>query len=175
MNAHMKRLVVGIGCRRGASVEQIDAAVRSALGPHAIDDIRAIATIDIKAQEPGIVDFCARHALPLHVFSRGEIAAASALAAAGQTSAQASAQTDSQTDAQTTVQPSAPSSMVRAHVGVDGVCEPCALLAAPEGRLIAPKRAFDGGVTVAIAIVDSVAHATFDHEPSRQQYHQDAQ
>ncbi|QYD71490.1 cobalamin biosynthesis protein [Paraburkholderia edwinii] len=160
MNRPIKRLAVGIGCKRGASVEQIDAAVLSALGPHSIDDVRAIATIDIKAHEPGIVGFCARHALPLHVFSREQIAAASAVSHAGQMTA--------------------PSPHVRAHLGVDGVCEPCALLAAAAGRLIAPKRVFEGGVTVAIATADatadSVALATFDHEPTQhQQHHEDAQ
>ncbi|APR39482.1 cobalamin biosynthesis protein [Paraburkholderia sp. SOS3] len=155
ITARPKRLVVGIGCKRGASVEQIDAAVRSALGPHSIDDVRAVATVDIKAREAGIAGFCARHALPLHAFSREQIANAASVFA-GQTSA--------------------PSRAVRAHVGVDGVCEPCALLAAPQGRLVAPKRAFEGGVTVAIAIVDSVAHATFGRERTQhRQHHQDAQ
>jgi cobalt-precorrin 5A hydrolase len=32
---------------------------------------------------------------------------------------------------------------------VDGVCEPCALIASPRGQLIVPKTALDG-VTVAI-------------------------
>jgi cobalt-precorrin 5A hydrolase len=156
MNRPIKRLAVGIGCKRGASVEQIDAAVLSALGPYSIDDVRSIATIDIKAHEPGIVEFCARHALPLHVFSREQIAAASALSDAGHTTA--------------------PSPHVRAHLGVDGVCEPCALLAAPAGRLIAPKRVFEGGVTVAIATADSVALATSGHEfTQHQQHHEDAQ
>jgi cobalt-precorrin 5A hydrolase len=166
MHAPMKTLAVGIGCKRGAGVEQVDAAVRSALaatagahGAHSFDDIRAIATIDIKAHEPGIVGFCARHALPLQVFSREQIAGAAASPAATRTTM--------------------PSPVVRAHLGVDGVCEPCALLVAPNGRLIAPKRVFEGGVTVAIAIVidDSVAHATFEPEPPPQQHphRQDAQ
>jgi cobalt-precorrin 5A hydrolase len=43
-----------------------------------------------------------------------------------------------------------PSAAARAHLGVDGVCEPCALLSAPGGCLIVPKTVLDG-VTVAIA------------------------
>ncbi|CAB3752012.1 cobalamin biosynthesis protein [Paraburkholderia humisilvae] len=134
----MKRLAVGIGCRRGASVEQIDAAVRDALRPHSIDEVRAVATIDIKANEPGIVEFCARYALPLHTFSREQIAA---VAIAARTT---------------------PSAAVRAHLGVDGVCEPCALLAAPDGRLVIPKHTFNG---VAVALADTVAPATVAHVP----------
>jgi cobalt-precorrin 5A hydrolase len=129
----MKRLALGIGCRRGTPVEQIDAAVRDALGTHSIDEVATIATIDSKAQEPGLMAFCARYALPLQTFSRAQIENAPAVPTA--------------------------SAAVRAHAGIDGVCEPCALLAAPAGQLITPKRVL-GSVTVAIAIVDTVAGAT---------------
>ncbi|MFC0397449.1 cobalamin biosynthesis protein [Paraburkholderia rhizosphaerae] len=136
----MKRLAVGIGCKRGTRVEQIDAAVRDALGSHSIDEIRAVATVDVKANEPGILEFCARHALPLRVFSREQIAAACAAAS------------------------TTPSDIVRAHLGVDGVCEPCARLALPDGQLLIPKRV-SNGVAVAIAVDDTVAHATVKHAP----------
>jgi cobalt-precorrin 5A hydrolase len=42
---------------------------------------------------------------------------------------------------------------------VDGVCEPCALIAATRGRLLLPKNAL-GGVTVAI-----VQDRGFDEPP----------
>ncbi|MGH8780296.1 cobalamin biosynthesis protein [Paraburkholderia sp.] len=128
MNAH---LIAGIGCRSGVSAEQIDAALHVALGGRLLTDVRAIATIDAKAQEPGLLAFCERHALPLQVFTREQIAAF--------TSALSS-----------TSIISAPSSIVRARFGIDGVCEPCALLASHDGQLIAGKIACDG-VTVALA------------------------
>jgi cobalamin biosynthesis protein CbiG len=65
-----------------------------------------------------------------------------------------------------------PSAAVREHLGVDGVCEPCALLAAtaglgesvalnaPQARLLVRKTVVDG-VTVAIASSD--AHADSEH------------
>ncbi|SEJ15160.1 cobalt-precorrin 5A hydrolase [Paraburkholderia diazotrophica] len=116
---------MGIGCRRGVSVEQIEAAVRDALGDMLpFEALRAVATVDIKAAEPGLVAFCARHALPMRTFTREQIAAL-----------------DAHTNA---------SQAVREHMGVDGVCEPCALLATRNGRLLVHKRARDG-VTVAIA------------------------
>jgi cobalt-precorrin 5A hydrolase len=121
-----KPLTLGIGCRRFASAEQIDAAVRAALGAHALDAVRAIATIDAKAQEPGLVAFCARHRLPLVVFTRAQIAELAAMPAL------------------------APSPAARAHLGVDGVCEPCALLASQGGRLVVGKTVHHG-VTVAVA------------------------
>jgi cobalt-precorrin 5A hydrolase len=36
-------------------------------------------------------------------------------------------------------------------VGLDGVCEPCALIACGRGRLVVPKTTLDG---VAIAVVE---------------------
>lgn len=146
----MKTLTVGIGCRLHSSAEQIEAAVRAALGAHAFDEISTIASVDIKALEAGLLEFCARHALPLKLFSRERIVAISV---------------------------DNPSAAAREHLGIDGVCEPCALLAAAaefdaanasgtagtsgaphapiasnpvQARLLARKTTH-GGVTVAIA------------------------
>jgi cobalt-precorrin 5A hydrolase len=129
----MTTLIAGIGCRRGVSAEQIEAAVRDALGgtlPFAA--LAAVASLDTKAAEPGLVAFCARHALPLHTFTRDQIAALDA--------------------------PLTASHAVREHLGVDGVCEPCALLAAHTHELLVPKCARDG-VTVAIACAAAHPHS----------------
>ncbi|HEX3381715.1 MAG TPA: cobalamin biosynthesis protein [Paraburkholderia sp.] len=163
----MKTLSVGIGCRLHSSAEHIEAAVRAALGSHTFDQIRTVATVDTKADEAGLLEFCARHALPLQLFSREQIAA----------------------------MPLAnPSAAVREHLGVDGVCEPCALLAAstepaalvasavppdhaapdalvaptaPGARLLVPKT-LHAGVTVAIA----ATAADTGHEPPINDTHQ---
>jgi cobalamin biosynthesis protein CbiG len=149
----MKTLSVGIGCRLHSSAEQIEAAVRTALGTRAFDQIRVVASVDTKASEAGLLAFCARHSLPLQLFSREQIAAMTV---------------------------AKPSSRVREHLGVDGVCEPCALLAAsaqpdvayaapdaPDARTppAAPRaparllvcKTLHAGVTVAIATTS--AHA----------------
>jgi len=99
----MKTLSVGIGCRLHASADEIENAVRAALGPHAIEDIATVASIETKAAEAGLLEFCARHGLPLRVFSREQIAA---------------------------IRVTHASAAAREHAGVDGVCEPCALLGA---------------------------------------------
>jgi cobalamin biosynthesis protein CbiG len=137
---HGRSLVLGIGCRRGVSLEQIEAAVWAALRDMARHDeaahrastyiaehVACIATIDTKAHEPALLAFCQRHALPLKVFCAEEIAACLR-------------------EHPGLVQ----SPVVLDHASVAGVCEPCALLAAPGGRLVAAKRAYDG-VTVAVA------------------------
>ncbi|HTJ91544.1 MAG TPA: cobalamin biosynthesis protein [Pararobbsia sp.] len=120
----LKPLAVGIGCRRGASIAQIEGAVMHALGERRLDEVREIATIDLKADEPGIVTFCQQHGLPLRVFSHAQIAARPWT--------------------------STPSAWVRENIGLDGVCEPCALLACARGALVVNKTALDG-VAVAIA------------------------
>lgn len=121
----LKPLVIGIGCRKGVSAERIEQAVRHALQARRIDEIREVATIDVKAREPGLLAFCAWHALPLRIFSRDNVAARAWV--------------------------TQPSAWVRRHIGVDGVCEPCALLASVRGQLLVSKTALEG---VAVAIVE---------------------
>ncbi|WP_168790742.1 cobalamin biosynthesis protein [Paraburkholderia aromaticivorans] len=143
----MKTLSVGIGCRLHSSAGQIEAAVRAALGVHSFDEIRTVASLDTKAREAGLLEFCARHALPLTFFSLEQIAA---------------------------VPVAEPSAAVREHLGVDGVCEPCALLSAaggaglsesagcdaPRATLLVRKTVY-AGVTVAIA--SAITHAERKH------------
>jgi cobalamin biosynthesis protein CbiG len=125
--AAARSIVLGIGCRHGVSLDQINAAVHAALGARSIGEVERVATIASKATEPALIEFCTRHELPLVAFSADAI---KACIRANHTLARSPA--------------------ARTHVGVDGVCEPCALLATPGGRLIAAKHALDG-VTVAIA------------------------
>jgi cobalamin biosynthesis protein CbiG len=136
--AATKPLVVGIGCRRGATVSQINAAVRAALGARSICEVGRVATIASKADEPALLEFCDCYGLPLVTFSSGEIKAC--------------------LDANVAL---AQSPNVREHVGVAGVCEPCALLATPGGMLIAAKHLLDG-VTVAIAAAPGHAEPAGD-------------
>ena len=124
----LKPLVVGIGCRKGVPAERIEAAVCKALaltpGQRRIGEIREVATIDLKAEEPGLLDFCAQHDLPLRVIARATVAARPWV--------------------------TLPSAWVQQNVGVDGVCEPCALIASGRGTLLVPKTTLDG---VAVAVV----------------------
>jgi cobalamin biosynthesis protein CbiG len=121
-------LALGIGCKRGVALAQIEAAVQRALGDWPLARVTAIATLDAKADEPALRAFCAAHALPLHTYTREQLAATPTLAP--------------------------PSAAARAQFGVDGVCEPCARLAANGGPLVRGKLALDG-VTVAIASVSA--------------------
>jgi cobalt-precorrin 5A hydrolase len=86
--------------------------------------VRELATVDLKANEPGLLSFSQRHGIPLRIIAKHQIEARSWV--------------------------SQPSDWVRESVGLDGVCEPCALIASTRGRLVVPKTALDG---VAVAIV----------------------
>ncbi|MET0267538.1 MAG: cobalamin biosynthesis protein [Duganella sp.] len=123
----LKPLTIGIGCRKGVAAERIEAAVQQALlaaGEYGMKDVRQMATVDLKAEEPGLLAFCLQHDLPLRVLARATLAARPWV--------------------------SQPSAWVKQNVGLDGVCEPCALVASPRGALLVPKMALDG---VAVAVV----------------------
>jgi len=121
----LKSLVVGVGCRKGISAEKIKHAIESALGARSLNDVREIATIDLKANEPGLLEYCAQHNIPLRIFSSRDVK-----------------------DRPWVTEPS---DWVQQNVGVVGVCEPCALMASVRGSLVVSKFRLDG---VAVAIVE---------------------
>jgi cobalt-precorrin 5A hydrolase len=123
----VKPFVAGIGCRRGVSQEQIERAVRQALAHRELSAVRELATIDLKAGEPGLSAFSQRHGIPLRVIATQRIV--------------------------TRPWVTQGSDWVRQSVGVDGVCEPCALIACTRGRLVVPKTCLEG---VAVALVEDV-------------------
>ena len=128
----LKPLVVGIGCRKGVNTGQIDAAVKLALGARQLTEVRELATIDLKANEPGLLAFCAQHDLPLRVLASATVAARPWVSKA--------------------------SDWVQQNVGLPGVCEPCALIANPRGKLIVTKTALNG---VAVAVVEDKKETLF--------------
>jgi cobalt-precorrin 5A hydrolase len=121
----LKSLVVGVGCRKGISAEKIKSAINAALGERSLNDVREIATIDLKANEPGLLEYCTQHNIPLRVFSSQDVK-----------------------DRPWVTEPS---DWVQQNVGVVGVCEPCALMASVRGSLVVSKFRLDG---VAVAIVE---------------------
>ena len=54
---------LGIGCRKGVSAGAVEQTVREALGRAGLPltAVNAVASIDIKKDEPGLVSFCAAH------------------------------------------------------------------------------------------------------------------
>lgn len=119
----IKPLTVGLGSRHGVNLEQVEQAIFQALGQHLTSEIREVVTVDLKAKEAGILAFCEKYALPLRILAHADLEARPFVTQA--------------------------SDWVQQNVGLPGVCEPCALIASPRGRLIVPKMALNG-VTVAI-------------------------
>jgi cobalt-precorrin 5A hydrolase/precorrin-3B C17-methyltransferase len=68
---HPRVLWVGIGCERGTSRELIETAIIQTCQRYhlAVGAIAGIATIDLKADETGLVEFCQAHNLPFQTFS----------------------------------------------------------------------------------------------------------
>jgi cobalt-precorrin 5A hydrolase len=126
-------LALGVGCRSGVTLTQIEAAVEAALTGRTFAQIKVVATLNAKAAEPALLAFCAAHALPLRTFTREQVVAL-------------------ETSLETDAAQSAPSAAAQARFGVAGVCEPCARLAANGGALVRAKLALDG-VTVALAAI----------------------
>ncbi|WP_058543986.1 cobalamin biosynthesis protein [Pseudomonas fluorescens] len=69
-------LVVGLGCQRGCPASTLRALLDQALLAHgiALDQVRALASIDLKHDEPGLLKLAEQLALPLICFSAEQLA-----------------------------------------------------------------------------------------------------
>ncbi|MDY7004395.1 MAG: precorrin-3B C(17)-methyltransferase [Cyanobacteriota bacterium] len=68
---HPRVLWIGVGCERGTSKKLISTAIQEVFQANHLAEgaIAGIATIDIKADEIGLVEFCQEKNLPLQTFS----------------------------------------------------------------------------------------------------------
>lgn len=68
-------LVVGLGCQRGCPVSTLRALLDQALQAHNIElrQIKALASIDLKRDEPGLIELAEQLALPLVYFSSEQL------------------------------------------------------------------------------------------------------
>ncbi len=120
-----KSLVAGIGFHRGLSASELEAALLGALEKSHLSplSLRILATIDSRREETGLLDLAKRRRLPVQFFPAERLRSFTA--------------------------PN-PSATVARYVGVDGVCEPSALLAS-NGRTLLLEKQKLGKVAVAIA------------------------
>lgn len=120
-----KNVYVGIGCKKGTESDKIEAAIKTALDMAGVrlTSVAGIASIDLKAKEPGLLEACRRLNLELKVFSAEELSCVKESVSG--------------------------SEFVEKVTGVDNVCERSAI-AAGGGKLILKKQVFDK-VTVAVA------------------------
>ena len=120
-----QRLSLGIGCRKGAAAEQIAQAVETvcAAFSYPLTAICEAASIDLKAEEAGLLAFCQKLRVPVRFYS-----------------AEVLRQVQGNFSA---------SSFVAGVTGVDNVCERAAIKSSG-GRLLVPKQVVHS-VTVALA------------------------
>ena len=119
-------LVVGIGCNRGTSADEIEQAVRSKLKQAflAFASIGCVASIDAKQDEVGLLEFAQRNRLPLEFHAAEQL---------------------NKVEMQSPVSINA-----QKAVGAKGVCEPAALLSSGLGALLIRKQKI-GNLTLAVA------------------------
>jgi cobalamin biosynthesis protein CbiG len=109
-------IVVGVGCSRGCDAGEllalVDAALREAGVPER-EPIGALATVDVKAREPGLVAAARRRGWPVRTHGAAALAA---------------------------VRVPTPSDVVARHLGTASVAEAAALLTSGAERLLLEKR-----------------------------------
>ena len=122
----VKSLIVGIGCRRGAKVENIIGAIREALAKvdATPEEVRFLASAELKSDETGLLQAAQELGLSLRFISAAEILSTSKSFRHSQ--------------------------FVAAKIKLPAVAEPSALLAGRRTQLILPKTIING-VTIAIA------------------------
>ncbi len=122
----MKSVIVGIGCRRSTPAEQIVAAVNEVLTAEgiAVEEVRLMASADVKANEQGLMEAAGMLGLPLRFISSTEI-------------------TESKRDFSR-------SDFVSRKVNLPAVAEPAALIAGRRTTFICRKKIV-GGITVSLA------------------------
>lgn len=122
-----KTLTIGMGCKRDTSLSELRDALQTTLrdAELAIDSIRAISTVDLKADESGLIALANELGVPLMAVNSEQLAVNSGQF--GELSASAATE----------------------KLGLVGVAEPTALIVS-EGELIVKKRSF-AHCTVAIA------------------------
>jgi cobalt-precorrin 5A hydrolase len=120
-----KSLVVGMGCRRGLPVDDLERFLFETMEQHELSmhSVRCIATSEVKRDEQGLLELANRLSVPVKFYSGDEL--------------------DSRPG------PSGPSA-AQEHLGVVGVSEPAALLASGSDTLIVPKVKSENA-TIAIA------------------------
>ena len=126
-----RTLVAGMGCRRGASADELDQLLIETFDSHnlALLSLRCIATAELKRDEPGLQQLAVKHGVPLVCYTSDEL-----------------------NSVFEGPNPPSPRPRVRQLLGMWGVSEPAAMLAAGSDELLVP-RVKTGRATIAVARV----------------------
>lgn len=126
LNIVPRTVYMGIGCRKGVPMSAIEEFILIQLSKNNISlhAIKGIASIDLKHNEQGLLDFALKYNLPLLFYSKEEL-----LSVPGKYRE---------------------SEFVMSITGVDNVCERAAVLLSAGGQLVSRKKS-GYGVTMALA------------------------
>lgn len=126
-------ITLGIGCKKGKSLEEIEKAVFEVLNNNdvSIHAIHNIATIDLKKEEQGLLDFCEKYNLKMDIFMTELLGSVPG--------------NFSESD------------YVKKVTGVGNVCERAAFIGSSYGVILQEKVAKDG-ITVSLARKEQVIH-----------------
>ena len=122
---HPKILTAGIGCNRNTPAAEIEQALEEACAVNhlALQSIKALASIDLKDDEPGLLAFARSREYTIEFYNRDQLNGVDGVST---------------------------SAAVLKAVGAKGVAEPAAVLAAGGGQLLVNKMKWPN-VTVAVA------------------------
>ncbi len=120
-------LVLGAGCNRNTDPEEFEQCAADFLKGAGVSvlSLKAVASIDIKNNEPALVSFAEHHSIPFMTFTAGELQNVP-----GKFSA---------------------SERVKHFTGTDNVCERACVLAAGEGAVLLRSKCVYNGITFALA------------------------
>ena len=122
-----KNIIVGIGLRKGVASDEIKEALEIILNKNKIslNEIRVIASIDIKSKEKGLIETADRLHIPLRFIESEKIKKLEHNVSF--------------------------SKFVKKKIGVGNVCESAAILAGVRTEIVVPKTVYRRKITVAIA------------------------
>jgi cobalt-precorrin 5A hydrolase / precorrin-3B C17-methyltransferase len=126
---HPQRLALGVGCERGAEAAELAAIAEATLaeGGLAAGAVACVVSLDLKADEPAVLELAGRLGVPARFFPAERLE-------------------------EETPRLASPSDAVFREVGCHGVAEAAALAAAgPDGRLVVAKRK-SARATCAVAV-----------------------
>lgn len=120
-----KIAVLGVGCRRDTPAETLEKSFAAFVRDNGLCEASVVcaATIDLKSNEPGLLEFCRRHGWELKIFTAEQLQSVAGTFTA--------------------------SPFVRQIAGVDNVCERAA--AAASGGAVRIRKTAGDGVTLALA------------------------
>lgn len=122
-----KEYAVGIGCKRGTTFEALKEFLDAKLSDNGVDicDVGAIASIDLKEDEAGLVELCRSYRIPFITYTAELLEKASGVFEE--------------------------SDFVKEKTGVGNVCERAAMLLTNNQGTIVQKKCSENGMTLAIA------------------------